>query len=187
MNPLLVLVLLPLFNSFYATMEARGKPISPVRKMFFGMVLSSIAFVVSAILEFFVLKYPGKVYFLFQLPQWILVVSAEVMVYITALKLAYDEAPSSMRSVVTSIFLLTVSLGNLMTALFAMIEVDSRANYLIFAAVQAVAALLFLWQTWGFVERGKVEHSVLEIELSSLEQVTDDGEWEGEENENLVV
>jgi hypothetical protein len=51
-----------------------------------------------------------------QLLAYLLLTAAEVMVSITFLEFSYTQAPSSMKSIIMSLFLMTVSLGNLFTA-----------------------------------------------------------------------
>jgi len=52
-----------------------------------------------------------------QLAAYLILTASEVMISITALELAYTHAPSASKSFVTSFYLLSVALGNGVTAL----------------------------------------------------------------------
>jgi POT family proton-dependent oligopeptide transporter len=57
-----------------------------------------------------------------------LLTSAEVMVSITGLEFAYTQAPRQMKSFILSLFLLTVSLGNFLTAGVTTIITDTEGQ-----------------------------------------------------------
>ena len=87
-----------------------------------------------------------------QLLAYLLLTAAEVMVSITFLEFSYTQAPSSMKSIIMSLFLMTVSLGNLFTALVNFFvenpdgssQLEGAAYYWFFTAVMAVTAVLFV-------------------------------------------
>lgn len=61
-------------------------------------------------------SYDGKVWVLWQVPQYVVMTCGEVLFSVTGLEFAFREAPASMKSVVQSCFLLTTAMGNLLTA-----------------------------------------------------------------------
>ena len=50
-----------------------------------------------------------------QLPQYAVLGFGEILTSTTGLEFAYSQAPSSMKSVVTALFLLTSAVGNVLT------------------------------------------------------------------------
>ncbi len=87
-----------------------------------------------------------------QLLAYIILTSAEIMVSITALEFAYTQAPNAAKSIVMSMFLLTVFFGNLFTAgvNYFIQNKDGSSKlagadyYWFFSAAMFVTALLFV-------------------------------------------
>lgn len=83
---------------------------------------------------------------------YLLLTSAEILISITALEFSYTQAPPRMKSAVMSLYLLSMSLGNLFTSrVNAHIEaagpaagLDGAGYYLFFAKLTAIALLLFI-------------------------------------------
>jgi POT family proton-dependent oligopeptide transporter len=69
-----------------------------------------------------------------------------VLVSVTALEFAFTQAPRQMRSVIMALWYLTISLGQLLTALVAAANrFRGVPFFLFFAALMLVAALVFAW------------------------------------------
>jgi POT family proton-dependent oligopeptide transporter len=81
-----------------------------------------------------------------------LITAAEVMISITCLEFSYTQSPRKMKSFVMAIFLLSVSAGNIFTALvnrftrdeFGNSQLDGASYYWFFTAAMAIAAVLFI-------------------------------------------
>ena len=56
---------------------------------------------------------PNTVNILWLIPQFTVITIAEVLISVTGLEFAYTQAPLSMKSVLTSFWLLTVCFGNI--------------------------------------------------------------------------
>lgn len=59
----------------------------------------------------------NSVHILWLVPQYIVITLAEVMFSITGLEFSFTQAPASMKSVLQSVWLLTVAFGNLIVVL----------------------------------------------------------------------
>ena len=124
-NPILILLFAPLCTwGLYPLLERRGW-LSPRGKVATGMVLSAVAFVLVGYAQTFVAS-GAQPSVMWQVAAFIVLTAAEVVVSITTLELAYTSAPMARRSLVTSFYLLSVSLGNGLTALL----VGPLAHYL---------------------------------------------------------
>lgn len=146
--------------------------------MLLGMALNTVAFLLAATLQVFISLFPRKVSFLFQLPQFIIVSAAEVLVYKTALVFAYQEAPSSMKSVMQAFFMLTISLGNIMISILTLLShvINSQTlEYALYAMLQVLAACVFYFQIRNYRYR-PVEPSADALELISGGSITVDEE-----------
>jgi len=75
---------------------------------------------------------------------YLIMTQAEVMVSITGLEFAYKQAPTRMKSTIMGFWLLSVALGNKLTAVVtALPDMDMLTSFWAFAALMAVAAVLF--------------------------------------------
>jgi POT family proton-dependent oligopeptide transporter len=116
-NPILILFFAPLFTwVIYPALAQRGW-LSARGKVASGMVLAGVAFAIVGRAQTFV-AIGAQPSVLWQLGAYVVLTVAEVVVSITTLELAYASAPKARRSLVTSFYLLSVSLGNGLTALF---------------------------------------------------------------------
>lgn len=87
-----------------------------------------------------------------QLLAYLVLTAAEVMVSITGLEFSYTQAPASMKSIVMSLWLLSVSAGNVLTALVNRFTQDAEGNstltgasyYWFFTALMLGATLVFM-------------------------------------------
>jgi len=110
-NPVLVMILIPLFS--YIIYPALNKiwTMTPLRKIGIGMFLTAGSFLVPVWIEI-QLEIGNQPSIGWQFVAYIFLTSAEIMVSITALEFAYTQAPKKMKSVLQSIELLAISLGN---------------------------------------------------------------------------
>ena len=123
MNPVLILVMIPLFDQvIYPCLERVGLSLKPLRRMLLGMLLGALAFLASGLLQLIIESRAStgvesssvsanQVSMLWQIPQYILVTAGEIMFSVTGIEFAYSQAPNSMKSMVQSFWLLTVSAG----------------------------------------------------------------------------
>ncbi|MCA9058448.1 MAG: hypothetical protein KDA85_08115, partial [Planctomycetaceae bacterium] len=146
LNPLLVMILLPVINLFvYPAMARLGFNPTPLRKMTVGMAVASLAFVAVATIQHTInAAEPGSVSVLWQIIPYVIMTSAEVMVSVTGLEFAYTQAPKPMKSTIMGFWLLAVSLGNLLVAFLTRFEGLPLVDFFwVFAGLMAVAAGLF--------------------------------------------
>ena len=147
LNPLMVMALIP-FNMFflYPFITRRGWEMTPLRKMTIGMATASVAFVVVALIQARIeaAEAANSVSVLLQFFPYLIMTQAEVMVSITGLEFAYTQAPTRMKSTIMGFWLLSVSLGNKLTAVVTRLpDMDLLTSFWVFAGLMAAAALLF--------------------------------------------
>ncbi len=86
---------------------------------------------------------------------------AEVMVSITGLEFAYTQAPRAMKSTIMSLWLLTVTAGNLFTsAIEFMNHFSGASQFYFFAVVMFVISVLFVVMATRYQYRNYVEDGV---------------------------
>lgn len=170
-NPLMVMFLIPIFTFvIYPTVNKFVK-VTPLRKMSAGMVMTVAAFSISALIQEWVdAGQTPSVYW--QLLAYFVLTAAEVMVSITGLEFAYTQAPKASKSLVMSIWLLTVFAGNLFTALvnlFIMNEdgttkLEGAAYYWFFTGAMGVGAFLFIIVAYFYKEKTYIQDEMPEEE-----------------------
>jgi POT family proton-dependent oligopeptide transporter len=147
LNPLMVMALIP-FNTFflYPFISKRGWEMTPLRRMTIGMMTASLAFVVVAMIQVRINAGGDEdmISVLWQFFPYLIMTQAEVMVSITGLEFAYTQAPTRMKSTIMGFWLLSVSLGNKLTAVVTKLpDMDLLTSFWAFAALMGVAAVLF--------------------------------------------
>ncbi len=114
-NPFLVMFLIPLFAYVIYPGLNRLWTLTPLRKISIGMFLTAASFLVPVWIEI-QLENGGRPSIGWQFVAYIFLTGAEVMVSITALEFAYTQAPKKMKSLIQSVELLAISLGNAFAA-----------------------------------------------------------------------
>lgn len=155
LNPLMVMILIPLMNIIYNISDKIGFKMTPLRRMTGGMLLASIAFGSVTIIQFYIDTLGiGTVWFGWQIISYLLITISEVMVSITGLEFAYSQAPARMKSTIMGFWLLSVALGNIFVALLAKFGGLSLINFfLVFTILMALAGIIFGIISYFYVPR----------------------------------
>eukprot|EP00633_Aureoumbra_lagunensis_P006419 CAMPEP_0197318342 /NCGR_PEP_ID=MMETSP0891-20130614/50613_1 /TAXON_ID=44058 ORGANISM="Aureoumbra lagunensis, Strain CCMP1510" /NCGR_SAMPLE_ID=MMETSP0891 /ASSEMBLY_ACC=CAM_ASM_000534 /LENGTH=242 /DNA_ID=CAMNT_0042808745 /DNA_START=801 /DNA_END=1525 /DNA_ORIENTATION=- len=143
-NPIFILILLPLFEKYifpYLQHELHLNP-TPALRIKCGMAFASAAFFVAA----FVDAHAEKLHILWQLPQIFLISIAEILVSVTGLETSYAWAPATLKSTITSAFLLTTAVGDAAAGVFFATLSLSRTK-LLFLCALIMLITLFLFST----------------------------------------
>jgi proton-dependent oligopeptide transporter, POT family len=152
-NPLLILILIPIFNYLIYPVIDRVFPLTPLRKIGIGLFLISTSFMVIWWIQTRIDggARPGVAW---QLLAYVLLTASEVMVSITGLEFSYTQAPKKMKSVVMATWLFTVALGNQFTAILNFliptlsnlgIDLKHAAYFRFFTLLMFFTAILFVF------------------------------------------
>jgi POT family proton-dependent oligopeptide transporter len=154
LDGLFVLALIPVFTfGVYPVLERRGWRITALRKMAAGMFVTVLAFVAAAGVES-MLRSGLHPHVAWQVPQYLLLAIAEVLVSVTALEFAYTQAPVQMKSAIMGVWFVTFFAGSLLTgAVSALNRFQGVAYFAFFAALQLVAAIAFALIARWYPER----------------------------------
>lgn len=151
-NPLFILIALPLFSYWIYPALDKLFRLTPLRKIGIGLFITAAAFGIVAWIQTRIDA--GQVpHIIWQIVAFGFLTAAEVLVSVTHLEFAYTQAPKRLKSLVMCTYLGAVSLGNVFTALvnFLIQNPDgskkvSWTNYfLFFVAVMLVTSLLFVF------------------------------------------
>ena len=114
-NPLLILILIPLFSFWIYPAINSIFTLTPLRKIGIGLFLTVPAFILPGWVESH-LAAGTSMHINWQVLAYVIITAAEVMVSITALEFSYTQSPPKMKSFIMGLFLLSVFAGNLFTA-----------------------------------------------------------------------
>ncbi|XP_037045442.1 peptide transporter family 1-like isoform X2 [Bradysia coprophila] len=126
-NSALSLILFPLCEYVLYPLLAKIGVKSLLHRITFGGIISAIALGISAVIETQIEKHFLNILWL--IPQYFFMVISENFVYIATVNFAYNEAPSNMKSVMTSFVFVTIAGGNLLIALVTGTKVFSALLY----------------------------------------------------------
>lgn len=168
-NPIAVVILLPIMDRFvYPTLRKSKIPFPPVNRIFVGFILASSAMAYAAILQ-------SKIYsqspclaaagydcdhvsisLWVQLPVYIMVAASEIFASVTGLEIGYTKAPARLKSVVTSLFLLTNAFASAISFGLTPVSEDPHLVWL-YTGISVAAALggvafYFTFRKWNVYE-----------------------------------
>ena len=149
-NPLLVMLLIPVFSYRVYPAIDRYFPLTPLRKIAMGLFVTAVAFAIPTLVQL-AIDNGGTPFIGWQLLAYVVLTAGEVMVSITCLEFSYTQAPKTMKSFVMAFFMLSISLGNLFTSAvnFFIQNPDGSSKlagaeyFLFFTALMLVTAVLF--------------------------------------------
>lgn len=157
-NPVLVLVFIPLFSLVvYPFVDRFLFVLSPLRKIGIGLFLTAISFSLPALIETWI-DAGHRPNISWQLLAFVLITAAEVLISPTGLEFSYTQAPKGLKSFVMSLFLLAVSVGNALASAvnYAIQNPDGTSRlsgasyYWFFAGLMFAAACVFPIVAWFY-------------------------------------
>jgi hypothetical protein len=133
-------------------------------------------------MEFYEDVYQNDVSLFWMIPQYFIITVGEVFLSVTGLEFAYSQAPASMKSVLQSFWLFTVSIGNIIVLIVAETALipSQRDEYYLFAGLIFAAGIIFIflamWYT--YVDESEFENH----EKDDNETLADKTDMKGHEN-----
>ena len=163
-NPLMIIILIPLFVFIVYPYINKFYNLTALRKITAGMFIASFSFVLCAIPENQI-SHGGQPTILWQFFAYLFLTIGEVLVSITALEFAYTQAPNSMKSFVMGFYLLSISLGNLVTAIVngfiqnpnGSNKLEGAAYYWFFVALMVATAITFVFISKSYKEESYIQ------------------------------
>jgi len=161
-NPLLIMLFIPGFTYFLYPLLNKMFHLSPLRKIIIGMFIAGFSFALLAIAQIQIVS-GATPSILWQFFAYVILTSAEVMVSITGLEFSYTQAPNSMKSFVMGLWLLSVALGNFITAqvssnLQNYITIGTPTYFWFFAGLMIVTAMAFMLVARRYKEESYIQN-----------------------------
>jgi POT family proton-dependent oligopeptide transporter len=150
-NPLLVMLLIPVFSYLVYPTINKFLPLTALRKIAAGLFLAAAAFAIPTAIQLSI-DHGGMPSIAWQLLAYVVLTASEVMVSITCLEFSYTQAPKTMKSFVMAFFMLSISLGNVFTSAVNFIirnpngssALEGADYFLFFTTLMLVTAVLFV-------------------------------------------
>lgn len=142
-NPLLVLILIPIFEYVIYPLLSKVGISTPLQKVTLGGVLAGVAFLISALVESQIDS--TYLHMSLLLPQYLVMAMGEVMTAVPLMNFSYSEAPGSMKTILQSFRSATVGVGNLLVSIVAGAKIiDSQMyEFILFASLMFIDMIIF--------------------------------------------
>ncbi|GAI22934.1 unnamed protein product, partial [marine sediment metagenome] len=172
-NPLMIMVLIPVFS--YVIYPAINKifALTALRKISIGLFVAGLAFVVTALIETRITAgaRPSVGWLVLA---YLILTAAEVMVSITCLEFSYTQAPKKMKSLIMAVFFLSITLGNVFTALVNTFvrnedgtsKLAGASYFWFFAMMMTITAVVFIFVVRGYREKSYIQDESSEASMA---------------------
>lgn len=159
-NPILVMAMIPLFSYLVYPLMGRLFLVTPLRKIGIGLFTSAAAFSISAFIQQMI-DAEITPHIGWQFLAYVVLTAAEIMVSITMLEFFYTQAPPRMKAVVMAFALLSVTIGNVLTALVnrfieredGTVMLEGENYYWFFVGLTLATSVVYV--LWSQFYRGK--------------------------------
>jgi POT family proton-dependent oligopeptide transporter len=148
-NPIMILFFVPVSSYFIYPFLNKYIALTPLKKISAGLFLAVPSFLIIGQVEQWISAgYTPSI--AWHILAYTILTASEVLISITCLEFSYTQAPNSMKSFIMGLFLLSISLGNIITALInnfilANSTILNSANYYyLFSFMMLITAFLFL-------------------------------------------
>lgn len=164
-NPLLVMLLIPLFSYVLYPQLDKVIKLTPLRKIAIGMFITVIAFTIASLAQERI-DHGTVPHISWQLAAYVALTSAEVMVSITCLEFSYTQAPARMKSFIMAFFMMSIAAGNLFTSAVNFFiqnpdgssKLEGADYYWFFTLMMLATSLLFLLVVKLYREKTYIHH-----------------------------
>lgn len=151
-NPIFILVMLPLFSYWIYPVMNKVFRLTPLRKIGMGLFVTALAFVIVGWIQLRI-DAGGTPRIIWQILAFVVLTAGEVMVSVTHLEFAYTQAPKKLKSLVMCTYLGAVGLGNVFTAAVnfliqnkdGTVRLQGASYFFFFVVVMFATALLFVF------------------------------------------
>jgi POT family proton-dependent oligopeptide transporter len=150
-NPVLILLFVPLFNYVVYPIVSKFFYLTPMRKVSIGLFIATLSYVVASGVQEWI-DAGQTPHIVWQFLAYTLLTAAEIMISITCLEFSYTQSPKKMKSFIMALYLLSVSAGNVFTALVNRFTQDENGEsslqgatyFWFFTGAMGIAAILFI-------------------------------------------
>lgn len=114
-NPIFILIMLPLFSYAVYPVVERVVRLTPLRKIGAGLFVTAVSFFIVAMIQTRI-DAGGKPGIMWQVWAFVVLTAGETLVSPTHLEFSYTQGPLKLKSLIMCTYLFAISLGNVFTA-----------------------------------------------------------------------
>ena len=156
-NPMMILILVPFCTYYLYPYLKRYIKLTAIKKISIGLFLAVPSFIIIGLLQSQI-EAGLKPSIGWQVLAYAILTLSEVFISITCLEFSYTQAPNSMKSIVMGIFMISIALGNFLTAIISKIvpkslETGTTSYFYFYAALMFITATLFLFVVKSYREK----------------------------------
>jgi dipeptide/tripeptide permease len=144
LNPVFVVVMTPLVVWFFAMLVARGREISTARKIFYGMVITTISILVMACGAYVGQDGAMKTAMTWLVVYYLIITIGELCLSPMGLSLVTKLAPKRLVGLMMGGWFLATSIGNKLSGFISGIEPSTIMFIVLAAAILAVAGFIYV-------------------------------------------
>ncbi|KAH9884374.1 PTR2-domain-containing protein [Xylariomycetidae sp. FL2044] len=175
-DPIAILVFLPILDRFvYPLLRRRGIELRPIARITIGFWLGALCLAYAAIVQHLIYdagpcytspnncpagtaedgtKLPNNVHIAIQTPAYVFVGVAEIFISVTGLEYAYTKAPTTMKSFVQSMYLLTNAFGSALNEALVPVTTDPQILWMYTGiAIGAFITGIIFWVLFHHYDR----------------------------------
>jgi hypothetical protein len=144
LNPVFVVLLTPAVVAFFAFLAARGRPVSTARKIFYGMVITTLSILVMALGAHVGQDGAIKTSMMWLVVYYLVITAGELCLSPMGLSLVTKLSPKRFVGLMMGGWFLATAVGNKMSGFISGLE-PTRAMFVVLAAaILAVAGFIYL-------------------------------------------
>jgi POT family proton-dependent oligopeptide transporter len=149
-NPIFILIMLPIFSYWLYPLIEKVIPLTPLRKIGAGLFVTAGSFFLVAVIQKWI-DAGARPAISWQIWAFVILTVGETLVSPTHLEFAYTQGPVKLKSLIMCTYLLAVSLGNQLTAAVnffiqnpdGSVKLQGASYFMFFVWVMLGTALLF--------------------------------------------
>ena len=149
-NPIFILIMLPLFSYWLYPFIEKVVPLTPLRKIGAGLFVTAGSFFLVAVIQKWI-DAGAKPSITWQIWAFVILTAGETLVSPTHLEFSYTQGPVKLKSLIMCTYLLAVSLGNQLTAAVnffiqnpdGSVKLQGASYFMFFVWVMLGTAVLF--------------------------------------------
>tara|TARA_Y100000590_G_C15734759_1_gene1018167 strand:- start:2096 stop:3424 length:1329 start_codon:yes stop_codon:yes gene_type:complete len=150
-NPIMILIFTPIFFKYLYPFLNNYLELNAMNKLKIGFFLTFLSFLLITIIQYSI-DVGQNINIIWQLLAYAILTSAEIFISITCLEISYTYAPKKLKSITVSIFLLSISIGNLYTSVLnfynektdGTVILQGGDYFLFFTIMMLIVAILFI-------------------------------------------
>jgi dipeptide/tripeptide permease len=165
LGPILLLVLIPLWQKVINPLLRKCNIyLGSLECVFLGCLSAALSFVYAGFLHHQIFNSNERISILWQFPQFLFIMIAEMLISVPGLKFAYTHAPTSMKSVLTAIFFINNAIGNLIVVIITQLNLfpQKTFEFYFYALLMVMAAVLIRFLSHGHDDMPSSDEETIE-------------------------